>query len=277
MIETRLPADPLPLDEEYRRLYARIAQRDVESPIQSTQALAQRAEVDLTRILALRPGSANLSLLEVGPGLGHFYAHARKAFGNVTVTDLVPHYLTRIEGARRVVADVQDLPFDGEFDVIVMCDVLEHVLRPSDALLSAARALRDGGLLYVRSPYREESLQYARLLGCPYPAVHLRTFTKATLRRELVFSGFSPVKTWFSHLEPNPYRLRFAPTGLEVRIAARQRRAIRAATTDAQPMARPPAVTTARSLFRNVPGPVRKMASKVLCLPFEIAIGADKA
>ena len=277
MIETRLPADPSPLEEEYRRLYASIAERDLESPFQDTTAIAQRAEVDLSRIVALRPDAANLKLLEVGPGLGDFYRHARKAFGDVTVTDLVPHYLERIDGARRVVADVQDMPFEGEFDVIVMCDVLEHVLRPIDALLSAARALREGGLLYVRSPYKEQSLDYARLLGCPYPAVHLRTFTKATLRRELVASGFSPLKTWFSHVELNPYRLRFAPRRLEMSLADRRLQAIRAVRGEAQPPAeRPPAVTTTRSMVRFVPGSVRMMASKVLCLPFEIAVAAVK-
>ena len=278
MIETRLPADPSPLEEEYRRLYASIAERDLESPFQSTALIAQRAELDLSRLVALRPDAANLKLLEVGPGRGDFYAHARKAFAEVTVTDLVPHYLERIDGARRVVADVQDMPFDdGEFDVIVMCDVLEHVLRPIDALLSAGRALRDGGLLYIRSPYKEESLDYAQLLGCPYPAVHLRTFTKATLHRELVYSGFSPLKTWFSHIEPSPYRLRFAPRRLEMSLAGRRLQAIRAARGEAQPPAeRPRAVATTKSKLGVVPQSVRMMASKVLCLPFEIAVAAVK-
>lgn len=43
------------------------------------------------------------------------------------------------------------LPSEG-FDLVVCCDVLEHLLKPKDALLNMANALRLGGYLLIACP-----------------------------------------------------------------------------------------------------------------------------
>jgi hypothetical protein len=73
--------------------------------------------------------------------------------------------------------------------VIIASDVLEHVLNVADFLGSAVDALKPGGKLLVKVPYRENLSQYRRSSGCPYPMVHLRTFDRSLLRQTLKDAG----------------------------------------------------------------------------------------
>ena len=97
--------------------------------------------------------------------------------------DLAWPYLRRVEGGdasvRVLRANAENLPFRDELDAIVASDVLEHVLNPADFLHSALEALRPGGRLLLKVPYRENISQYRRADGCPYPMVHLRTFDRS--------------------------------------------------------------------------------------------------
>lgn len=98
--------------------------------------------------------------------------------GDLYATDVTDEYLNEMNFcARKFLSNVEDLPFENEFDLIVLCDVLEHVLNEGDAILSIRRALKPGGLVYLRCPANEPLVNYARLVGSPYPYVHLRTYS----------------------------------------------------------------------------------------------------
>ena len=48
-------------------------------------------------------------------------------------------------------SDFASIPAES-FDIVTMMDVMEHVVRPAQALASAKRMLRPGGVLYLHTP-----------------------------------------------------------------------------------------------------------------------------
>jgi len=132
-------------------------------------------------------------VLEVGPGYGDLAHLLHGRARSLDLMDVVPDYLDVIRqqlGVSTLVADIQNYESEMKYDLIIMTDVLEHLLRPSDALIRAFRSLRPGGYIYVRVPANEALMAYSTTLGCPYEAVHLRTFTKGLLNLELKSAGF---------------------------------------------------------------------------------------
>lgn len=87
-------------------------------------------------------------------------------------------------------ASVQELPFaTGSFDVVLSCDVLEHVLDDRAALREMTRVLRPGGTLILTVPAHpflwsehDEALS------------HLRRYTARGLRRLLEETGTTVAK-----------------------------------------------------------------------------------
>jgi SAM-dependent methyltransferase len=80
-----------------------------------------------------------------------------------------------------VFADASQLPFPAEtFNAVVMCEVLEHIARPREAILEAARVLRPDGLLILTMPFmypmHDEPFDFQR-------------YTSHGLRREMKEAG----------------------------------------------------------------------------------------
>ncbi len=181
--------------KSYTEIYTVIAAEDVfgESPaFQDMASLQMKAQADLKKL-----GDVNgKRILEVGPGWGNLALLLEQSNAVVSIADLVPHYIDKLAPHIRgesFLHDIQTPLWSEQFDVVVMCDVLEHLFRPSDALLAARQALRPGGLLYVRVPSHESLITYSMTLGMPYEIVHMRTYTPALLRRELKAAGFKGV------------------------------------------------------------------------------------
>jgi SAM-dependent methyltransferase len=111
---------------------------------------------------------------------------------SVTAIDVAPAPSRRLrdDGARVLVANVENLPFRGEFDVLIAADLLEHVRNPTGVLACVHEALRGPGRLVVRVPYREDLQSSGRLSDTPYRFVNLRSFTRGALRLMLERAGF---------------------------------------------------------------------------------------
>lgn len=65
----------------------------------------------------------------------------------------------------------QEMPFkDAQFDVVVMCEVLERLDDEilSKALLEVWRVLKQGGFLLASTPYREDLGQNIDIVVCAY-------------------------------------------------------------------------------------------------------------
>jgi len=162
-------------------------------PLQSIDVLQNLARRDADRL-----GDVNgLNVLEVGPGHGFLLQELERRGAKVSGADLATHYLLQLDNGERALfqIDVQDpttFPQEmlGRFDIVVMVDVLEHLTHPQDALLSIRNLLTKGGRIYLRVPANESLVIYSKVLGCPFELVHLRSYTKSTLRRELSSTGY---------------------------------------------------------------------------------------
>ncbi len=73
----------------------------------------------------------------------------------------------------------------GDFDLIVMCDVLEHIPNDFAVLKHARSALREGGALFISVPFHHD-----------VEVTHLRAYTLATLTRLLASAGLDVARVW---------------------------------------------------------------------------------
>lgn len=98
---------------------------------------------------------AGRRILEVGCGTGFVLEGLEKAGGIVCGVD---SSLVGLRYARRRVSgplircDAGDLPFDREFDLAFLCDVIEHSSDDAAVLRAAAQALKPGGLVVITVP-----------------------------------------------------------------------------------------------------------------------------
>lgn len=156
-------------------------------------------------------GKIHGRLLDVGSGIGAWAPHLRSA-GAQQLVALEPA-APAVEAARTrydlvvqgTIEDAQLRDLGGrQFDVIVAADVLEHLVDPWRALRTLRAWSADGGRLAISVP----NLRYYRLVGNllfrgefeyePYGVrdwTHLRWFTRRSLERMLLSSGWEP-RTW---------------------------------------------------------------------------------
>jgi len=118
---------------------------------------------------------------------------------------------------------------DGYYDLILLCEVLEHLLDPSSALVETNRLLRAGGYLFVSTPNAVSfGIALTLLAGrnvyggfsrtSPYGR-HNREYTYRELQKVLPAFGFSVTHLWNrnyrdlrGHTTPRLYQLTtFAP------------------------------------------------------------------
>jgi ubiquinone/menaquinone biosynthesis C-methylase UbiE len=125
----------------------------------------------------IRAGAQGLLLVDVGIGKGFYLgSYFRRGFRVVGV-DLNHENLEQVRGffigssdLWPVRANARALPIkDESADIAVMCQTLEHLINPIQALSEAYRILRSGGYLLVDVPwmhefYRPLSFVFLRLL-----------------------------------------------------------------------------------------------------------------
>ncbi|MCY1054265.1 methyltransferase domain-containing protein [Nannocystis sp. SCPEA4] len=146
-----------------------------------------RRHVILDILERWRPEGA-LRILDVG-GACSLISQEMTRFGEVTVVE--PDVPTAEFAARELGLDVRpgslpdDLPVEGQFDVVTLFDVLEHIDDEDPAMAAVARLVRPGGLLVVTVPALP-------ILWSDHDVSvhHRRRYTKATLRPVLERAGF---------------------------------------------------------------------------------------
>ncbi len=122
-------------------------------------------------------------VLDVGCGIGDLLRYR----GNTVGVDINP---MTVDWCRRQGLDARlmieaSLPFDtGEFDGVVLDNVLEHIQAPQQLLGDIRRVLRVGGTLLVGVPGQQ---------GFAMDSDHKVFYSEADLRRVIAAEGFSPL------------------------------------------------------------------------------------
>ena len=147
--------------------------------------------------------SLNFSVIDVGCGSGKFLKRLNS--DNAYGIDVSLNYLRQAISSNAELAKgrVEDTPYDDAvFDVVVCTDVLEHVLHLDAAVSELVRITKNGGLLVVRVPYKEDLAPYFSE-DYPYKYSHLRNFDEFSLR--LMFEKINNLR--FLEQKFGPYLL----------------------------------------------------------------------
>ena len=140
-------------------------------------------------------------VLDVGCGLGSFIGKAGPGVNAIGIDSnrrVVEH--CRKAGLNALFGDATKLPFDDSIriDGIICSHVLEHLLDPEKAFREFGRVLKGGGVLVVRVPLFDASFYD--------DWTHIRPFTKKTLHRLAVATGFKTKRIFYYHYDL-PFRL----------------------------------------------------------------------
>ena len=150
--------------------------------------------------IAASAGYANLpdSLLEIGPGVGHFYKAYKGRHPGVDRYGAVETDASCRETLRgmevEAVASLDELAPEARFDLAVLSHVLEHCARPREFLGAVLDHLYLGGGLFVEVPCRD--FEYK-----PVYDAHILFFDKAPMARLLSDLGLSDFRISY-HGEP---------------------------------------------------------------------------
>jgi 2-polyprenyl-3-methyl-5-hydroxy-6-metoxy-1,4-benzoquinol methylase len=138
-------------------------------------------------------------LLDVGCAAGFFLVAASERYEvtGVEVSAFAARYAREEFGLRVFTGELVDAPLqEGEFDVVTMWDVIEHLPDPRAALAQAARVMRPGGLLVLTTGDAEGRLARRNLeqWNLMTPPAHLTFFSPRTLEQLLNASGFEVLR-----------------------------------------------------------------------------------
>jgi SAM-dependent methyltransferase len=123
--------------------------------------------------------------LDFGCGAGAFLDVLQDA--GWRTTGIEPHRLREVAGRRHRIVDA--LPEAGEFDLIVLHHVLEHLLDPAVTLRDLAGAARPGALLVCSVPDLGNLAAHGDLHYTIY-SVHINAFTASSLGEILRRAGW---------------------------------------------------------------------------------------
>lgn len=145
--------------------------------------------------------------LDVGFGAGLLLRAAKRGGWQVVGTEVAAPAWEKMkkDGFDVRLGELQECDLEeGDFDIVSMVEVLEHVEDPAVLVAEAARLLRPGGALYFTTP-NVGSLPY-RLLGKRWSVVtpphHLQLFSTDGIESLLARAGFKVVKTERVGLNP---------------------------------------------------------------------------
>ena len=192
-----------------RELYDHISEEDISHPLQDLSSLERKAARDARLIIEAISRRPRPVCLEIGPGLGHL----KEQLGDKVeyfAADVSPNYLRTVDlkQGHGLLWDVTSGGVRQQFDLVIACDVFEHVLNEGDAWLSVFEALKPEGLFFLRVPAGEPLINYSRLLGAPYRFVHLRTYSQSYIKLMASMAGFR-VKRMKGYFEPIPWAQRY--------------------------------------------------------------------
>jgi SAM-dependent methyltransferase len=169
---------------------------------------------EYARFERLLPPRRPLRVLDIGCGTGAWSVHWAARGCKVTGVDIDPAFIARAQlregladasSFRGIVAEATRLPPDiGEFDVVTLNSLLEHVPDCRAAIGEAVRALAPGGVLVLQTTNRHHPFQgeVNHFPFYPWLPAPIRDRVLAWImkhRRDLVNYTEFPAVHWFSY------------------------------------------------------------------------------
>ena len=194
--------NPQPSDRELGEIYGPDYVLVENDPVGEAMVLrSKRATADhYLDLLAAAGVPSTGKLLEIGCGAGNFLRQAAARGFDITGLEYSPYAAERarktLEGRGRILhGEIGVLAAERDaYDVVVLCDVIEHVRHPADFLRDLHRLLKPGGTLLVVTPSLDS--WSARVLGSrwmEFKAEHLYYFSPSTISRQLTGAGYERI------------------------------------------------------------------------------------
>ncbi|MBK9034485.1 MAG: class I SAM-dependent methyltransferase [Myxococcales bacterium] len=176
---------------------------------------------------------AGRSVLDFGCGPGHLFRHMVKAaptmkyfgmdFSAGSIEQLERQWGTHAQFSGGAAIDGFPITLDRQFDVIVCCEVIEHLDDPTLEHVCElfARVLRPGGTLYLTTPNDEDMSRNTTM--CPdcgatfHRWQHMRTWNARSLVAQLARHGFT---------DHRAIELAYAPNWLQSQLLTRARQVL---------------------------------------------------
>jgi 2-polyprenyl-3-methyl-5-hydroxy-6-metoxy-1,4-benzoquinol methylase len=132
----------------------------------------------------LFPSDSRLKILDIGPGHGFFSYIVKKHFRNYEKLDIVDISETSLEMTRRIIKsdgdkinyfkkDIFDYEDSGQYDLILLGEVIEHLDSPRDILVKLSRLLKKNGILWVTTPTNAPALDHVYLFSTKQEVIDL--------------------------------------------------------------------------------------------------------
>lgn len=138
------------------------------------------------------------TLLDVGCGRGDFALLAFDLGYQVCGIDVQSRMVDiarqRLPNANFQVLDMQVEALPRPFDVVTAFEVIEHLERPLESVLSMRDALKPGGCLVLSVPCIERRPFFKRLRVIDFPPHHLTMWTREALALLLGAAGFTVIR-----------------------------------------------------------------------------------
>jgi SAM-dependent methyltransferase len=158
------------------------------------------------RLMPARAPRSGLRVLDVGCGTGSVVNIARSM--GYAAEGIDPHLPPHLENRFLKRGGLDDLA-EGQFDVVLLLNVAEHVVQPRSLFASARRVLRDAGVMLVTCPYGESAALRFHRSRWTHLALdeHLLFWTPRSLGRLLAEVGFDGPSSWRIAGSPFPFGL----------------------------------------------------------------------
>lgn len=135
----------------------------------------------------------SINILIIGAAFGRDFSWLVGNGFKVDILDLGIHDWAENSYVGDVSAEDTWHQFKLKYDLIILCDVLEHLVDDFRALVNIRNHLAESGILYLTVPFRHD----------PEPT-HVRAYTLITLERLLNCAGFIVSK---KRLRPGPFEV----------------------------------------------------------------------
>jgi len=186
---------PLPTFEQLQSYYAAYSTGDDVKVTPSAGSRHERlrrwyhrvtGDVDPRDFVAAAAGAR---VLDYGCGAAPYLSYFRAHGVNIAGAEITPAIVTAYQAAGYEVAlidTMERIPFpNGEFDVVYMMQVIEHIARPHDLLKEVRRVLKPGGTLHLAMPNARSV--WHRLFGANWVAgwfapFHLFVYSSGSVR-----------------------------------------------------------------------------------------------